>query len=65
MEPKLRSISLLVPLADGNTVKKEVISEEGTCLGGGQRIWELILRASYMYKDKHLWSEHLKKLEGL
>jgi hypothetical protein len=59
---RLLLVCHLFPLADGSTVEKEAILCMGVGLGG-QRVWERRLRASYMYKGKHLWLGYLKKLE--
>lgn len=63
MDARLLLVCLLVPLANGSIVKKEVTLLVEVGLGGGQRVWEQSLRAACMYKARHLWSGYLKKLE--
>lgn len=60
----LVSIGLLVPLSGGVTLKNVVILCVGYGLMGGWRICARNLRASCIYRAKHLWSGSWKSQRG-
>ena len=57
----LMLVDHLVPLSEGIIVKNEVILSVESSLMWGWRVCAGNLRASCIYKVKHLWSTYLKK----